>query len=73
MPERSSIMLAWRTLVFSGILVGMGILAMALPGCGGEGGTVGPSGGDVKVAPVVNPAPGVVPIDQEKPEHNKAK
>jgi len=55
-------------MVLSGILVGMATLVMALPGCG-EGGGGAKSGGDVKVAPVVNPAPGVVPIDQEKPEH----
>jgi hypothetical protein len=41
-----------------------GALLLALTGCGGGAGKVGPLD-KTEVAPVVNPAPGVVPLDKE--------
>jgi hypothetical protein len=62
-------MLTRRMILFSGALLALGAPSMALPGCGGgESGT----GGDVKVAPVVNPAPGVVPLEEESSPTNPA-
>lgn len=52
-----------RMMGLAGVLLALGALAMALPGCGDTQET-GPDG-QVKVAPVVNPAPGVVPIEDE--------
>jgi hypothetical protein len=37
---------------------------MVLPGCGSGAQETGP-GGEVKITPVVNPAPGAVPIEEE--------
>ena len=53
-----------RTIALSGVLLilSLGTLTMGLAGCGGQ--EVGPDG-QVKVAPVLNPAPGVVPIEDE--------
>ncbi len=52
-----------RMLGFTGVLLFMSALAMALPGCGG--GPAPSPDGTVKDAPVLNPAPGVVPLDKE--------
>ena len=55
---------------FAGVLLALGALSMALPGCGG-GQTTG-TGANVQNAPPVNPAPGAVPIDQESSPTNPA-
>jgi len=49
----------------------IGLLTTALPGCGG-GQETGPNG-EVKVAPPLNPAPGVVPVEDEYKQQAPAK
>jgi hypothetical protein len=63
-------MLTRRMILWSGALLALGVPSMALPGCGGGQGT-GP-GGEVKIEPPVNPAPGVVPIEEESSPTNPA-
>jgi len=46
------------------LVIVAGALALTLPGCGGGAGKVGPLD-KTEAAPVVNPAPGVVPLDKE--------
>jgi len=60
----------WRMIAVSSVVPLVAALAMALPGCGGQ--ETNPDG-SVKVAPVVNPAPGVVPLDQESPQMDTEK
>ena len=63
-----------RTVGLAGSLLASSLLTTSLAGCGG-GQEVGPDG-QVKVAPVLNPAPGVVPIEDEykqQPPAGKAK
>ena len=55
----------WRMIAVSSVVPLVAALTMALPGCGG-GQETNPDG-SVKEAPTVNPAPGVVPLDQESP------
>jgi len=50
--------------------MGLNTLTMGLTGCGG-GQEVGPDG-QVKVAPPLNPAPGVVPIEDESKQQAPA-
>jgi len=67
-----SMMLIRRAIGVSGVLMVMGALVIALPGCGGGAQETGPTG-EVKLAPVTNPAPGVVPLDQETADQSPPK
>jgi hypothetical protein len=55
----------------SGVLMVLSALTMGLPGCGGGAQETGPTG-EVKLAPVTNPAPGVVPVDEEYKQQTPA-
>ncbi len=62
----------WRMIDVSSVVPLVAAVAMALPGCGCGGQETNPDG-SVKEAPVVNPAPGVVPLDQESPQMDTEK
>jgi len=56
-----------RMMGFSGVLMLLSSLVLVVPGCGGGAQETGPTG-EVKLAPVTNPAPGVNEPESANPK-----